>query len=182
MPLRNNTVNERNQMKKKPTCCSVLFMWYGQKRPISGDRKQMSSRLGLAVRMGTEVAWAQSSFWDKRNIQNLDCDGGYTTLLFTKNHRIVRWQWMNFIVCKLHLNKAVGGGGKLSFLSASKPEFLQGPGWSGPRASLTSSTPTDSGPPSAPPAAFWAFLAHSRRVPTWRPLHWPLPLPRIFFP
>lgn len=50
----------------------------------------MSSRLGLAVRMGTEVARAQGSFWDKRNIQTLDRDGGYTTLLFTKNHRIVR--------------------------------------------------------------------------------------------
>ena len=122
-------LSERSPIQKA-TCCMILFMWKPiKKRQSYRDRRPICGRLrpGLEEgawlqkkRQGTVWGWCKCSLFLLWWLHNL-----YT---FAKTHQTVHLKWMNFILYKFYLNKAVKkinmGRASNHFLCSFEDELL----------------------------------------------------------
>ena len=79
----------------KATCCLIPFMWHVQNRQIHRDRREVEMGMGSNCLMGPELPFADE------NILSLVVAVAQQLFEYTKNHWIVHFKKVNFMVCEL---------------------------------------------------------------------------------
>lgn len=66
------------------------------------------------------------SFWDGKNVLKLNYGNGYTTVNKLTTTEFVYFKWVNFMICKVYISKAVFKASKRNRTSTSEIAQEQG--------------------------------------------------------
>lgn len=110
MILKNITVSEKSKTHTHKTHMVWFYVYdMSKKRKTCSSRKHIRGCLELGVGTRIDSKWHKVSGWGNGNGLKLDCIVVMVAQLskFTNIHWIVHLKWLNFMVCKVYLNKAL---------------------------------------------------------------------------